>query len=115
MCEPASQCTFYNLGRDSMLVAPSSAPGLAIDAYAHLANFVRQAPTPQVLSLLQTVGGSMLERLEQVGNTTPVYLSTSGLGVYWLHVRLDSRPKYYTFRPYKLAEPISTVPINLSD
>ena len=29
-----------------------------------------------------------------------VWLSTSGLGVYWLHVRLDSRPKYYQFKEF---------------
>ncbi|MDF9799652.1 hypothetical protein OKW21_004915 [Catalinimonas alkaloidigena] len=28
-------------------------------------------------------------------------MSTSGLGVYWLHIRLDSRPKYYQFDPYR--------------
>ncbi len=28
-------------------------------------------------------------------------VSTNGLGVAWLHVRLDTRPKYYTFQPYR--------------
>lgn len=31
----------------------------------------------------------------------PIWLSTSGLGVYWLHMRLDRRPKYYTYEPFK--------------
>jgi hypothetical protein len=31
----------------------------------------------------------------------PVWLSTSGLGIYWLHFRLDTVPKYYTYAPYK--------------
>lgn len=31
----------------------------------------------------------------------PIWLSTSGLGVYWLHVRLDTRPKYYNHDEYK--------------
>lgn len=26
----------------------------------------------------------------------------SGLGVYWLHVRFDSRPKYYNYQKYKI-------------
>lgn len=30
-----------------------------------------------------------------------LWCSTSGLGVYWLHIRLDQYPKYYTYRPYK--------------
>jgi hypothetical protein len=29
------------------------------------------------------------------------WLSTSGLGVSWLHMRLDSTPKYYNWQPYK--------------
>ena len=31
---------------------------------------------------------------------TPTWVSTAGGGVAWLHVRLDSAPKYYTHRPY---------------
>ncbi|MFY0533025.1 DUF6940 family protein [Nannocystis pusilla] len=30
-----------------------------------------------------------------------VWLSTSGSAVPWLHVRLDARPKYYVFGPYR--------------
>jgi hypothetical protein len=31
----------------------------------------------------------------------PVWLSTAGAGVAWLHVRLDDRPKYYGHGPYR--------------
>lgn len=31
----------------------------------------------------------------------PVWLNTAGGGVPWLHLRIDSRPKYYTFEPYR--------------
>jgi hypothetical protein len=37
---------------------------------------------------------------ERIGEA-PVWLSTAGMGVAWLHVRLDSRPTYYGHRPYK--------------
>ena len=30
----------------------------------------------------------------------PTWLSTAGMGVSWLHVRLDSQPKYYGFAAY---------------
>ena len=33
----------------------------------------------------------------------PVWLSTAGAGVSWLHVGLDDRPKYYGFGPYRQA------------
>ena len=87
--------TFANLGKDALLVAPS--PCAPLIAYPHLAAFVRNAPESQKHALWQSVGLA----LEQSLNQRPVWLSTSGLGVFWLHVRLDSRPKYYTFRPYR--------------
>ena len=29
------------------------------------------------------------------------WLNTSGLGVYWLHMRIDDTPKYYRYNKYK--------------
>jgi Family of unknown function (DUF6940) len=29
------------------------------------------------------------------------FFSTAGAGVAWLHVRLDDRPKYYGYPPYR--------------
>jgi hypothetical protein len=43
------------------------------------------------------VGDAVARRL----SSAPLWLSTSGLGVAWLHVRLDERPKYYTHAPYR--------------
>ena len=45
------------------------------------------------------VGGAVQRRL----GTKPVWLSTAGAGVSWLHVRLDDRPKYYGYAPYRQA------------
>lgn len=33
--------------------------------------------------------------------TLPIWLNTAGGGVAWLHIRLDHRPKYYRYLPYK--------------
>jgi len=32
---------------------------------------------------------------------TPLWASTSGAGVAWLHIRFDTRPKYYIHLPYR--------------
>lgn len=88
---------FENLGGDAMLVAPC--PRVQNRAYTHLANFVRHAPEEQVLGLWAEVGAAAAARIQQHGER-PVWLSTSGLGVYWLHVRMDEHPKYYTYQPY---------------
>jgi len=86
---------FWNIGKDALLVAPRAEAPLA--AYAHLAVFARQAPLAQQHGLWAAVGAA----LEAVVGSRPTWVSTSGLGVHWLHVRLDSRPKYYTHAPYR--------------
>lgn len=58
---------------------------------------MRQAPEPQKHALWQRVGAAMQRRL----SAKPVWLSTAGAGVPWLHVRLDDRPKYYGHAPYR--------------
>lgn len=38
--------------------------------------------------------------LQRLGKGGTVWLSTSGLGVYWLHFRIDARPKYYQYSEF---------------
>ena len=87
--------TFPNLGGDAVMVVPC--PVAAESIYGHLALFIRNAPETQVHHLWQSVGAAMQGRLSD----EPVWLSTAGGGVSWLHVRLDSRPKYYGYAPFK--------------
>lgn len=87
--------TFPNLSGDALLVAP--APQGPPAAYAHLAAFARQAPMEQQHALWQAVGAAVARRL----SWAPLWLSTSGLGIAWLHVRVDDRPKYYTYPRYR--------------
>jgi hypothetical protein len=89
-----SVVTFANLGGDAMLVAPC--PAAQGGGFAHLASFVATATPGHASDLWQAVGTAMQRRL----GASPVWLSTAGLGVAWLHVRLDSRPKYYRHAPY---------------
>ena len=86
---------FSNLGKDAVLVVPS--PMGPSSAYGHLASFVREAPQSQQHALWSLVGTALRRRL----NTHPVWLSTAGAGVPWLHVRLDDQPKYYGYAPYR--------------
>ncbi|MES1945265.1 hypothetical protein PC39_14147 [Salinisphaera sp. PC39] len=90
----ADSVTFDNLGNDARLVAPCPRADPAV--YSHLAVFAREAPDPQARALWAAVAAAADERLKR----GPFWLSTAGLGVYWLHVRLDDRPKYYRHRPY---------------
>ena len=89
--------TFPNLGGDADLVVPAAEA--ESEAYPHLAAFVRRAPAAQVDALLAATASALEARLER--DAAPTWLSTSGLGVAWVHVRLDARPKYYTWAPYR--------------
>jgi len=95
---PASVAVFPNISRDALLVAPCPVAPLA--AYPHLAAFARSAPEQQRREFWRQVGEAVGRRLSD----RALWVSTSGMGVYWLHVRLDSRPKYYNWRPYTVLE-----------
>jgi hypothetical protein len=87
---------FPNLGGDATLIAPSI-PEDPNRNYSHLARFTEQASTAEQHSFWEVVGKATMARI----NDTPIWLNTAGGGVAWLHVRLDSRPKYYLHGPYR--------------
>lgn len=89
--------SFRSLGGDAVLIAPRPSEPLA--ACAHLAAFVRDASRAHVQSLWHETGKAVRAILSDQN----LWLSTSGLGVAWLHVRLDSYPKYYQHRPYTIS------------
>ena len=86
--------TFGNLGGDAWLVAPC--PAGPDSQYGHLAQFVRSAPQAQQDAFWVVVGDALSSHI----GSRPLWLSTAGHGVAWLHVRLDSTPKYYRHAPY---------------
>ena len=89
---------FPNLGGDAILVVPC--PQGPDAHYPHLAAFLRHADRTQALALWRVTAQEMLRRL----GPRPIWLSTAGGGVAWLHIRLDSWPKYYSHQPYREAE-----------
>ena len=92
-----SVVAFDSLGKDARLIAPCrGTPG---NNFAHLGSFVATAPPAQQDALWKTVGRELAQRI----GASPTWLSTAGLGVAWLHVRLDSRPKYYRHAAYAKA------------
>jgi hypothetical protein len=86
---------FPNLGGDAIMVVPC--PRGPDEHYPHLAAFLRGADKQQLRALWRVTAQEMLRRV----GTRPTWLSTAGGGVAWLHVRLDSRPKYYSYGPYR--------------
>ena len=95
---PGDVVRFANLGGDALMVVPC--PRAPASAYGHLLAFLRHAPAAQQQRLWVAVAQALDARL----GTRPVWLSTAGGGVSWLHVRLDDRPKYYGHVPYRSSE-----------
>ena len=91
-----SVVSFMNLGGDALLIAPC--PVKRHPGYSHIGTFVRTADKGQIREFWMDVASATIDT---VGDS-PVWLSTSGLGVSWLHARIDSRPKYYQTEEYKL-------------
>ena len=54
-------------------------------------------PEPSVLSHVRLTLQQTLERR----GASLTWLSTEGSGVPWLHVRMDSSPKYYHYDAYR--------------
>ena len=84
-CDKKTQSvSFPSLSKDINLVVPCKTYHSA--NYTSLATFSRTAPIKQQVAFWKEVGKNIKE-----GD----WVSTSGLGVSWLHVRLADRPKYY--------------------
>ena len=92
-------CSFDNLGGDARLVAPRKTTIGAKDAkvYSHLASFVRGATEYQIADLWRLAASEYVRAVQ----SDKTWFSTNGMGVAWLHVRLDSHPKYYQYAPFK--------------
>ena len=101
--EEAQVCSFANLGGDAMLVSPVPLNGVRNSHYSHLAAFLREAPRSQVSEFWRLSAQTYLETLKRKHKRdehSATWFSTNGMGVSWLHLRLDSRPKYYSYGPF---------------
>jgi len=93
---------FENMNKDAMLVVPTPLAEEKMLAQS-LASFSRSAPIEKQHQFWQHVAKQTQKRISQHGSKN-IWLSTSGLGVPWLHARLDSTPKYFRHADYKNVE-----------
>ena len=86
--------TFPNLGYDAHLIVPSP---LKEDVnYSGMAEFFSHAPRPQQYALWNVLAREIKLKLSEKN----MWVSVAGGGISWLHIRLDEKPKYYSFMPY---------------
>jgi hypothetical protein len=95
---PDSVGEFPNLSGDAQLIVPG--PVSETSNYSHLGAFLRSAPPAQRHGLWKLTAEVVQNRI----GSDPLWLNTAGAGVSWLHIRLDRRPKYYVYSPYRHAD-----------
>lgn len=88
---------FSSLRGDAILIAPTP-NGRAANS-AHLGAFLASAPAESIAALWKLAANQLLQEISD----EPRWFSTAGLGVSWLHLRIDSRPKYYRHASYRRA------------
>ena len=83
-----------------MLVSPCPPQNRLDDSkYVHLAKFMREGPPEKIEDIWKKAAEDLLQRLRT--SSSPWWLSTSGDGVAWLHIRIDPRPIYYLHSDYR--------------
>lgn len=88
---------FPSKGNDGMLVSPNPEHHRGMyNSCLHIAKYMADVPTHQSVDLWQTLARAVVGRYtDPAREGAPVYVSTHGLGVPWLHVRVCDSPKYY--------------------
>jgi hypothetical protein len=88
---------FPNLSGDAVLVVPTEADDGR--GYPHLGAFLRAAPQAQIAAFFSALASQGARSCREGA----AWVSTAGDGVAWLHGRVDRRPKYYHYAPYRAA------------
>lgn len=89
--------SFENLRKDAILVVPC---GTKASGFMDLNSFLTNATKSQIISFWKEVAKNLLFKVEN-NPDKKIWCSTSGLGVSWLHFRIDNKPKYYKYQDFK--------------
>lgn len=89
--------SFPNLSGEALLVVPNQSDEISCNG-RDLISFLRTAPEKLMHEFWARVGQETAAAID--AGSPFQFLSTHGLGVLWLHVRLEERGKYYSFKAY---------------
>ena len=89
--------SFSSLHKNATLIIPI--PQNEVSNYKNLKEFTNNSSSEQWEALWQKVGEKMEESLLNA-NGASRWLSTSGLNVHYLHVRINNSPKHYCYEEY---------------
>jgi len=87
---------FMNLGKNTKLVIPTKKTDS--ETYNHLGKFLKLGAENQIIAVFQRVGKIVKQEIQE---RKLIWLNTAGGGVIWLHIRMDTKPKYYKTKSLK--------------
>ena len=87
--------SFFNLSKTSLLVVPKPRNN---KKYTTLKQFMDNATMKQQKVFWKKVASSINKMLK---TNDKVWVSTHGKGVPYLHIRIDTNPKYYLTKKFK--------------
>lgn len=93
--ENSDVTSFYNLSKSAYLVIPIPRKS---KQFTTLKDFMDNASERQQRNLWKEVAQSIIMMLKKYDK---VWVSTHGLGVPYLHIRIDTNPKYYQTVKFK--------------
>jgi hypothetical protein len=89
---------WLNLSGDAVLIVPVPKKG---KNFATMKDFIDNATLTQQKAFWKRVAAE-IETVFKTTTLEKVYLNAHGLGVPYFHLRLDTRPKYYTTAAFKV-------------
>ena len=98
---------FKNLSGESTLVVPLPGSKSGGQEFSSIGPYSRTVPMKHQQKFWKRVARCILKEMKH-DFYRAYWLSTSGLGVPWLHARIDKTPKYYVYGPFKTAKPTVT-------
>ena len=99
-CQTEVACVFPSLNKDATLIAPKPDAQIPLTSFAHLAEFSRRASPTMVTATWKLALQTYIDKVESQSSQR-FWFSTSGMGIAWLHFRVDQRPKYYTYAAFR--------------
>lgn len=81
----------------NIMIIPNHMKGTPCENYLNISNFLRNSLDEQIIDLFYLLSDNIKKEINS-GNT--IWVSTHGLGIPWLHIRIDYFPKYYCYKKY---------------
>lgn len=99
--------SFKNLKKDADLIIPTiptnqhNTSATAFQHFRQIGSFMLEEDKQRSTALWQQVARTFKDQLNNINPDHPIWMSTDGRGEPWLHIRLDTKPKYTKYVEFR--------------